>query len=195
MNNLTSGPIDNLLYQVDTLQGPWLPAASQGSNVFTGMTVPLQPGPHTLYAFAADGEETTSDSMIGAFVALQSNSPLIGSIASYQFTVVSNGKIPETISFTGAPATAPYGSTFTVTAATNASVAAIIAASGACTASGNSITMITGTGTCLLSATWPGDANYLPASAAQSTTAVKAASTTVTPNVVTRSVCAVHSLL
>ncbi len=187
-NNLTSAPVDNLLYQVDTLQGPWISAATQGSGTFSGATAPLQPGSHTLYAFATAGDEATSDSLIGGVINLQSNSPLIGSIASYQFTVVSNGKIPETVNFTGAPASAPYASSFTVTAVTNASVPAVITASGACTISANSITMITGTGTCLMAATWPGDDTYLPASATQSTVAVKAASTTVTPNIVTRPV-------
>jgi hypothetical protein len=96
-----------------------------------------------------------------------------GSDAAQNFTLTINRAQP-TVSFTGAPATAAYQSTFTVTATTNASTTATITASGACSITGNAVTMTAATGTCSLTATWAGDNNYLAASATQSTTAIKA---------------------
>jgi subtilase family serine protease len=85
--------------------------------------------------------------------------------------------IAPTITFTGAPASAPYNSTFTVSSTTNASTTASIVASGACSVSGNTVTMTSGTGTCSLTATWAADNNYNSATATQSTTASKIAPT------------------
>jgi len=82
-----------------------------------------------------------------------------------------------TVTFTGAPASAPYNSTFTVSSSTNASTTAVITASGACSISGNTVTMTSGTGTCTLTATWAADSNYTSTTATQSTTASKIAPT------------------
>jgi hypothetical protein len=87
-------------------------------------------------------------------------------------------KIAPTVTFTGAPASAAYQSTFTVATSTNASTAAIITASGVCSISGNTVTMTSGTGTCSLTANWAADTNYLAASASQLISAQKANSTT-----------------
>jgi mucin-19 len=84
--------------------------------------------------------------------------------------------VPSVI-FTGAPATGNYQSTFTVAATTNATSTAAIAASGACSISGATVTITSGTGTCSLAANWAEDAKYLAASATQSTTAQKAPAT------------------
>jgi hypothetical protein len=78
------------------------------------------------------------------------------------------------VSFAGAPASAGYNSTFTVSATTNASSAVIVSASGACTVAANVVTMTSGFGTCSLNAHWSADSNYLSASAAQSTSATMA---------------------
>jgi hypothetical protein len=83
-------------------------------------------------------------------------------------------KIAPTVTFTGAPASAVFGSTFSVKTTTNASTAATISATGACTASGSLVTMSSGTGICSLTATWAADNNYLGTSAGQSTSALKA---------------------
>ena len=80
-NSLTLAPIDNLLYQVDTWQAPWLVGASQGGGNFNGTAPALQPGMHILYAYSTDGEEATSTN-----TGVQS-SPLIGSITAYPFLV------------------------------------------------------------------------------------------------------------
>ena len=78
------------------------------------------------------------------------------------------------VSFTGAPASAGYNSTFTVSSATNASNAAVVSASGACTVAENVVTMTSGTGACSLIANWYADSNYRSASATLSTGATKA---------------------
>jgi hypothetical protein len=95
-----------------------------------------------------------------------------------------------TVTFTGAPTSAPYNGTFTVTATTNDNGGmdkhqphvgnpAAITASGACTVPANSqntalVTMTSGTGTCSLTATWQADNNYNGATLNQSTTATAA---------------------
>jgi hypothetical protein len=83
---------------------------------------------------------------------------------------------PPIVTFTGAPATAIYRSTFTVAATTNASTIATIGASGSCTIAGNLVTMTSGAGTCNLTANWPADSNFLAATASQTTAATKAGS-------------------
>jgi hypothetical protein len=87
---------------------------------------------------------------------------------------VTVSKATPTVSFTGAPASAPYHATFTVTATTNASSTPSMKASGSCTISGTIVTISAGSGTCSLTAAWVADSNYLAATATQSTTATKA---------------------
>jgi microsomal dipeptidase-like Zn-dependent dipeptidase len=84
-------------------------------------------------------------------------------------------KISPSATFTGAPATDPYASSFPVSATTKASTAAVIAASAGsvCSISGLTVTMTSGTGTCSLTATWAADSNYSSASLTQTTTATK----------------------
>lgn len=77
-------PVEAVYFLVDSLQGPWTQATSTGGGKFSGTTT-LQNGSHTLYAFATDGQDATS-----TITGVQS-SPLIGSIASYTFTVAGSG--------------------------------------------------------------------------------------------------------
>ena len=87
-------------------------------------------------------------------------------------------KAKPTVSLTGAPATAPYQSSFTVTATTNASTKAVITATGGnCTISGKTVTMTKGTGTCIVTAKWATDIHYLAAAATEDTVAEKLATT------------------
>ncbi|MFZ0478610.1 MAG: Ig-like domain repeat protein [Terriglobales bacterium] len=83
--------------------------------------------------------------------------------------------IPPTVSFTGAPSGAAYQSSFTVVATTNASTTAAISASPAtvCYIAGTTVTMLSGTGTCTLTATWAADDVYSSAKATQKTVAAK----------------------
>jgi hypothetical protein len=74
--------LDNLVFQVDTWEGPWVPAVNTGSGHFEGrVPAPLSVGIHILYAYASDGQEGTSTNTA------QQSSPLIGSITSYVFLV------------------------------------------------------------------------------------------------------------
>jgi hypothetical protein len=68
-------------------------------------------------------------------------------------------------------------------ATTNASTTAVITAVGACSIAGNTVTMISGTGSCVLAASWAADNNYIGAAAGQSTVATRANSgTSITSN-------------
>ncbi len=74
-----------------------------------------------------------------------------------------------TVTFTGAPATASLGDSFIVTATTNGSTTATIAASGPCSISKGGITITGSTGTCMVTASWAQDTNYLAATLTQTT--------------------------
>src|SRR5207244_10306045 len=82
-------------------------------------------------------------------------------------------KIDPTVTFTGAPASAAYQSTFTVASTTNSSASPVYTAAGGCSNVGVSYTMTSGTATCTSSVTWPADANYTGATRSQTTTAEK----------------------
>jgi uncharacterized protein YjdB len=102
---------------------------------------------------------------------------------------VSVPTVSPTVSFTGAPASAAYGATFTVTATTNASVMpTLTGTAGVCSAGSVTgvpasatavITMLAGTGKCTVTANWAPTAGYTAGGPLnQSTNATKAASTT-----------------
>src|SRR5439155_2481775 len=84
-------------------------------------------------------------------------------------------KIDPTVTFTGAPASAAYLSTFTVASTTTSSVSPVYTASGVCSNGSATTTysMTSGTGTCTATATWGADANYNGATLSQTTTATK----------------------
>lgn len=92
-----------------------------------------------------------------------------------------DGMVPVApiVSLTVPQTTETYSSTFTVMATTNASTSPSITAMGACTISGNSVTMTSGTGVCTLTANWPADVNYLAATATQTIAAATASSNTI----------------
>jgi sugar lactone lactonase YvrE len=87
------------------------------------------------------------------------------------------GKAAPMVTFTGAPPTAPYLSSFTVATTTNSGVTPTITAAGACTISGNTVSMTSGTGPCTMTAKWAANTNYLAATVTKNTTAQKLAST------------------
>jgi len=112
--------------------------------------------------------------------------------ATLQQTTAATKATPTT-TFGGAPSTSPYNSNFTVTATTNAStvptiigtvgICSVGAVSGTAASAKATVTMTSGTGTCVLTATWLTDLNYAAALATQSTTATKLNSqTTITAN-------------
>ena len=77
--NPTFAPIANIYYQVDTWLGTWTPTKTQTG--FSAVLAPLSPGVHTIYAFATDGEDSTST------ISGMQSGPTIGQIASYEFLV------------------------------------------------------------------------------------------------------------
>ncbi len=92
--------------------------------------------------------------------------------------------ITPTVTFTGAPASAAYGTSFTVTATTNAStMPQITGSTGVCTVgtvggtpanASALVTMTSGTGSCTLTASWAADSKYSsPTPLTQITSAVK----------------------
>src|SRR5438034_819789 len=82
-------------------------------------------------------------------------------------------KIDPTVTFTGAPASAAYLSTFTVASTTNSSASPVYTAGGVCSKLIAVYTMTSGTGTCTSTVTWAADANYNGATQSQTTTATK----------------------
>jgi len=145
-------------------------------------TVTLNDGPTVL------GTATLNSSGQATFVPVTLSAGTHSIFASYSgdsnFLPSSSAALPQTVlavptvTFTGAPPSAVYQSTFTVSAAASDGTTAVITASGACAILGNLVTMTSGTGTCNLTATWPALNNFTGATASQSTTALKAASMT-----------------
>jgi sugar lactone lactonase YvrE len=86
--------------------------------------------------------------------------------------------ITPTVSFTGAPATAVYATSFTVVASSNSTSIPTFTTTGPCTINSATllVTMTSGTGTCAMTATWAANDVYAKASAIQRTAATKAVS-------------------
>jgi MBG domain/MBG domain (YGX type)/Abnormal spindle-like microcephaly-assoc'd, ASPM-SPD-2-Hydin/Bacterial Ig-like domain (group 2)/Galactose oxidase, central domain len=85
---------------------------------------------------------------------------LNGISGSTSLTVTSGGKTNQTISLTGTPANAVYGTSFAVSASASSGLPVTIIPSGVCTLSGSTVTMTSGTGTCTLTASQAGNATY-----------------------------------
>ncbi|HZR28696.1 MAG TPA: Ig-like domain repeat protein [Terriglobales bacterium] len=103
----TAPLVQNLYYQFDTWQGPWLRATSTGANAFSGAGPLLAPGIHIVYAYAADSQFADSTQ-----TGLES-SPIPGAIAAYVFLVVPTSS-STTLASNDNPA--HYGDTVTLTA-------------------------------------------------------------------------------
>src|SRR5439155_8775293 len=82
-------------------------------------------------------------------------------------------KLDPTVTFTGAPASAPFQGTFTVASTTNSARSPVYSSSGVCTNGGTGYTMTSGTGTCTSTVMWAADSNYNGATQKQYTTATK----------------------
>jgi hypothetical protein len=145
---------------------------------FSGTGIASGLGPVTTVAGTGAQFGSLSVNMTGSDT-LSATLAIVGSVSLSASTGLSiaPAQIAPAVTFTGAPATAAYQSTFTVAATTNASTTAVITASGACSISGTLVKMTSGTGTCNLTANWAADSNYLAASATQSTSAMKIAPT------------------
>ncbi len=82
--------------------------------------------------------------------------------------------VDPTVTFTGAPASAPYNSTFTVSSTTNSSSPPQYTSSGACSNSGPIYTVTSSSGICTSTVSWDADSYYNAATLQQITTATKA---------------------
>jgi hypothetical protein len=123
------------------------------------------------------GTYTMDSSRIGAVCTVSLYAPTSANYLSATLNEATSVAAPiaPTVSLT-APADAQYGSTFSVTATTNASTTAVITATGSCTVSGTTVTMTSGTGMCSLKASWAADDVYKAATATAKTTAEKVVS-------------------
>jgi YVTN family beta-propeller protein len=109
----TAPSVNALYFQLDTWQGPWIPATSTGGGNFSGTAPTLTLGTHILFAFATDGRDSTSvlTTIFGGC------SPLTGAISSYLFVVTNaSGPGPATHFSVSAQSTATAGTGFNVTA-------------------------------------------------------------------------------
>jgi large repetitive protein len=124
------------------------------------------------YTMASSGTKTCTETMNVAANSNYSAAPTVT-----ESTTVAKPVTP-TVSFTGAPATATYGSNFTVAASSNSTSTPTFTATGACTINVTTlaVTMTSGIGTCTMKASWAANDVYAAATATQTTSAEKAAS-------------------
>ena len=89
-------------------------------------------------------------------------------------------KVAPTVTFTGAPASAAYLSTFTVATTENSGVTPTVTSTtgSVCAVGGTTVTMKKGTGTCTVKASWATNTYYLATSVTQTTTATLLPTTT-----------------
>src|SRR5258706_359606 len=80
--------------------------------------------------------------------------------AQQKQTSATAAKIDPTVTFTGAPANAPYQGPFTVASTTNASTLRWYTAGGVCSNASPLYTMTSGTGTCPPTVNWAPASNY-----------------------------------
>ena len=111
-NHSSAAPITGVYFQVDTMQGPWLPT-TLSSGTYTGTTF-VAPGFHMLYAYATAGDDENTSSFSG----LQA-SPLTGAIASYGFLVAPPIAGTQQNLFLGSVAVGTTGGTQTAYLANN----------------------------------------------------------------------------
>jgi uncharacterized repeat protein (TIGR01451 family) len=134
------------------------------SVVFPTATIPASATPYAItYSYAADSDFAAATN------------------ASTTLTVT---PASQTITFAGGPATAVYGSAFGVSATASSGLPVTITASGACTVSGATVTMTSGTGACQLFANQAGNSNYnaAPQKTSSTTATLAASSTSITSN-------------
>jgi YVTN family beta-propeller protein len=148
-------------FQVDTWQNTW--SAAVGSNpTFTGISAPLQPGFHILYAFSVDGQEgTISQSLSSA------GSPQIGAVQAYGFLVAplgsQSGPTAQTISFPAIPSqVAGTQLRLNASASSGLSVSFSSSTANVCTVLNGTASLLA-SGTCTITASQVGDATFAPA--------------------------------
>ena len=126
---------------------------------------------------------TTSGLSAGGHTITACYSGVVGSLNASDGSVSQTvNKADQTIAVTQhAPATAEYNAAFTVAATGGASgQPVVVAASGTCSASGNTITMTGGTGTCTVTFNQAGNAGYNAAPQVTETTSAQKAAQAIT---------------
>jgi hypothetical protein len=101
------------------------------------------------------------------------NSDYLAAITVTEFTTATLAT--QTVTFTGAPASAPFNTSFIITATSSAPITPTITSTGPCSINGNTVTMTSGAGTCAMTAAWANNGEYKLATAKQSTVATKVA--------------------
>jgi len=97
---------DALYFQFDTYQGPWTAATPNALTPgYSGTAPTLSAGMHILYAYATDGQDASSTHTGGNGIG--EDSPLIGNIAAYVFTVLPPAGAPPTASLNPTTLTFP----------------------------------------------------------------------------------------
>ena len=179
MSDTVTAPATSAVYNANFTTGYELTTSattggtvSAGGYINAGSNAVITATPSTGYYFVNFTGATTSTS-----------NPLTLSMTGPQ-SITANfaPQIAPTVTFTGAPASAYDGSTFTVLRTTNSNATPTITASGACSNLGTTVTMTAATGTCMLSASWPASGEYLAASATQTTAAAAVLAPAVTLN-------------
>lgn len=165
-------PVNRVYVQLDSTEGAWTRAT--GSNPFTATFSGLSTGAHTLYAFGADGQDAP------LHTASQS-APLVGTIASYAFTVGTAPLATPAVSLASSanPSTAGQAVTFTATVSGSAGTptgtvdfrngASVIAGCSAVALSAGAASCTTTAlpaGTNGITAAYSGNAAYSPATSA-----------------------------
>ena len=103
------------------------------------------------------------------------------SAATQVTETVTAQKAPQTITVVNhAPASAAYDASFTVTATASSGLAVAYSAAGACTNTGNTFRMTSGTGTCTVRYDQGGNANYNAATQVTETVTAQKANQTIT---------------
>ncbi|HET9580575.1 MAG TPA: Ig-like domain repeat protein, partial [Usitatibacter sp.] len=162
-------PVRKVYYQIDSLSGPWLPAA--GTGPFSASFAGLADGPHTIHAFAVDGQDAPLATGPQA-------SPLVGTIASYTFTVSSKVAAAVSLASSTNPSRAGQAVTFTasITGAAGVATGTVAFRDGATPIAGcGAVAVSSGVAHCTTSALtagshpvtaqYSGDAQYNAASA------------------------------
>jgi hypothetical protein len=106
----------------------------------------------------------------------------------YQYSTIDSSCVPITVTkanqtitaTTHAPPSATYTSTFPVAASSDSGLSVAITTSGSCSISGNTVTMTSGAGSCIVHYNQSGDVNYNAAAEVTDTTTASPANTTMT---------------
>ncbi|MGA2845189.1 MAG: choice-of-anchor D domain-containing protein [Candidatus Acidiferrales bacterium] len=190
-------PATNVVHNVaaalatQTITFPASPASAVYNTTFAATATSSSGLPVTIAATGvctiSSGTVTmTSGTGTCTLTASQAGNGSFGPAPNVVHTVAA-AKATQTITFTGVPASAAFGSSFTVAASASSGLPVTVTPSGSCTISGALVTMTAGSGTCSLLASQSGNTNYSAATSKnQSTSATKAGSTTTitsnTPN-------------